>query len=230
MISIIIPTYNNFNGLKDCVESLINITAPQNIEIIISANGASDVLDLRNYTKRGYDISYIWNDKPIGYSKACNAGIKKSRGDYVVLLNDDVVFLPQEMNAWLKMLSAPFQNDTRMGITGPLLQFSPPANHNFIVFFLVMIKREVFDAIGLLDESFGMGAGEDTAFCIEAEKAGYKFATATVGTTHVSDGLVIGNFPVFHAGEGTVHTLPNWNEIFAENSNKLKERYNATIG
>lgn len=97
----------------------------------------------------------------------------------------------------------------------------------FIIFFIVMIKREVFDKIGLLDEAFGMGAGEDTAFCIEAMKAGYKIASACDGEVTRSEtmNVMVGNFPVYHVGEATVHTLPNWQELFDANSKLLESRY-----
>ena len=42
-----------------------------------------------------------------------------------------------------------------------------------------MIHRKVFDKIGLLNEEYGVGGGEDTEFCIEAEKAGFEVVEET---------------------------------------------------
>jgi GT2 family glycosyltransferase len=54
-----------------------------------------------------------------------------------------------------------------------------------------MIKREVFDKIGLLDEQFGLGYHEDVDFCIRAEDAGYKL-------------LETGSFPIYHRGRWNI--------------------------
>jgi len=223
MISIVIPTYTNFEGVKNCIRTLEEYTDMKDAEIIISANGAPEELKQFPFSDR---CKLIWNDEPIGYAKACNAGIKASKGDYIILLNDDVIFTPQMKNRWIKMLLAPFFDNPKIGLSGPLVSYSPPANSKFIIFFLVMIKREVFDKIGLLSEEYGMGAGEDTEFCIEAMKVGYELGCASIGPVRNTHGYMVGDFPVFHKGEATVHHLKNWQEIFDANSKKLAVKYN----
>jgi hypothetical protein len=225
-ISVVIPTYTNFTGLKACIKTMEQFTDMRDIEVVISANGAPpETHDFIFALPDNYKV--VWDDNPLGYSKACNAGIRVATGDYIVLLNDDVIFAPQPKNAWVGMLLKPFQKDPAVGLSGPLVSYSPPADSMFIIFFIVMIKREVFDKIGLLDEAFGMGAGEDTAFCIEAMKQGYKMASASEGEVTRSDELnvMVGAFPVYHKGEATVKKLPNWQELFDANSRLLESRY-----
>ena len=41
-----------------------------------------------------------------------------------------------------------------------------------------MIRHEVFDSIGYLDEGYGMGWGEDDQFCERAAKAGIPVGVA----------------------------------------------------
>lgn len=223
MISIVIPTYTNFEGVKACIASIEEYTDLNELEIIVSANGAPK--ELRPYPFN--DVTrVVWHDEPIGYAKACNAGIREAKGEYIVLLNDDCVFTPQTQNRWLKMLLQPFKDNPKVGLSGPLINYSPPANSRFIVFFIVMIKREVFDKIGLLSENYGMGAGEDTEFCIEAMKAGYELGCASVGEVKQGNGVMIGDFPIYHKGEVTVRKLKDWQNIFDTNSQKLADKYN----
>lgn len=225
MISIVVPTSTNFEGVKKCIMSLEDCTNMDDIEIIISANGAPKELKPYPFNEQ---TRVVWHDEAIGYAKACNAGIKEAKGDYIILLNDDCVFTPQAQNRWLNMLTQPFKDNPRVGLSGPLINFSPPANTKFIVFFIVMIKREVFSKIGLLSEDYGMGAGEDTEFCIDAMKAGYELGCASVGPVTQGNGVMIGNFPIYHKGEATVSKLKNWQEIFDANSKKLAMKFNPT--
>lgn len=82
-----------------------------------------------------------------------------------------------------------------------------------------------------LDESFGVGGGEDTAFSIEAEKIGYKLVQVPETPTQYNPEtqLIHGGFKIYHKGEATVHDktlVPEWGKIFDENSLKLAKRYN----
>lgn len=228
-ISIIIPTYNHLaDCLKPCIESIIKYTNLCNVEVIIVANGCKDgTLDyLKSLDKNIF--KYIWFDEPIGYPKSINEGIKKSSGNYILLLNNDIILLEQEKNKWIDMLVYPLKKDKDAGLSGPILGYSGPADRNFLVFFCAMIKKEVIDKVGMLDEIFTPGGGEDTDFCIRAEDNGYKLCQAGHNDSF-NDNMIIGNFPIYHKGEATVHDkklVPNWSKIFDRNSNILLNRYN----
>ena len=113
----------------------------------------------------------------------------------------------------------------RVGISAPALGWSHEAKCKFAIFYCVMIRKDVFDKIGMLDEAFQEGAGEDTDFCRRAIDAG--FEQAEVGLPKVWDGggMYIGNFPLYHKGEATVHQLENWPEKFERNRKLLEDRY-----
>jgi glycosyltransferase involved in cell wall biosynthesis len=59
-------------------------------------------------------------EQQIGYTKAINIGIKHSVGDFIILLNDDVLLLNQPKNQWIEILHKPFIEDPLVGITGPV--------------------------------------------------------------------------------------------------------------
>lgn len=236
--SIVIPTYNHCDDLlKPCVESLLKYSIVTDIELIIVANGCVDntmdyFIDLRkkfDYLGLHDNLKLVWNDNPLGYSRATNKGIELSTTNLIVLLNNDCVFLEQSKNLWLQLLENQFIQDNRCGISCVIKNYSQPAGKEFAVFFLVMIHRKVFNTIGLLNTEYGVGGGEDTEFCIEAEKAGYTVCLANTPTFSVEESMYTGNFPVYHKGEGTVHDknlVPEWDKIFDENSLRLAKKYN----
>ena len=213
--SVVIPTYNNCEKyLKPCIDSIIKYTEMTSIELVISANGCTDNTDayLLYLQTAIPNCKVVWNDYPLGFAKATNEGIKVASAEKIVLLNNDTVLLEQTKNRWLERLHT-------HNITSVLTQYSPITNQKFGVFFCTMIDKKVFDVIGLLDESFDIGGCEDIDFCYRADKAG--FSLVDVGWK--------GDFPIYHAAEGTVHDnslVSNWNNVFFKNELKLAKKYN----
>jgi FkbM family methyltransferase len=236
--SVIIPTYNHCDDLLvPCIETLLKYSKVSDVELIISANGCKDnTLAYLTTLKETYyslgmtdNLKIVWNDAALGYSRACNAGIEVATTDLIILLNNDVVFLDQYRNQWLDLFEGPFIKNPKCGISTVLKIYSEPAGHDFAVFFAVMIHRKVFDAIGLLNTEYGVGGGEDTEFCIYAERAG--FEVCEVMSRYWSDDMSThtGNFPIYHKGEGTMHDptlVPEWDSIFLENSLTLAKKFN----
>lgn len=236
--TIIIPTYNHcVDLLKPCVDSIFLHSRMRDVELIISANGCVD--DTHNYLKdlerQFFDIGmsdhfkYAWSDQPLGYSGANNAAIPLATTEKIVLLNNDVILLPQERHFWLEALNQPFELSNKTGITCVVKSWSDPAGHDFAIFFCVMVHKRVFDKIGLLNEEYGKGGGEDTEFCIEAERAGFEVTQCLPKRWDTNINTYTGQFPIYHKGEGTVHDptlVPDWNDVFWRNSVKLSEKYN----
>ena len=200
------------------------------VELIISANGCVDNTDFYlQYLQTAIpNCVVVWEQFASGYAKATNAGIKVATTSKIVLLNNDTVLLDQPKNTWLDMLEAPFLQDASVGISGPIVQHSPDAGRDFCVFFCTMIDRKVFERIGLLNEEYGVGTGEDVEFCIEAMNAGFKVAETNPKT--LESQFYVGGFPIYHVGEGTLHDtnlVQDFNSVFRKNSRKLARKYNA---
>ena len=228
--SIVIPTYNHCEKyLKPCIDSIIKYTDMTDVELVISANGCTDNTQAYlNYLHSAIPhLRVVWSDKPLGYSKATNEGIKISAGEYIILLNNDTVFLEQQQNYWLRLFDKPFEKHPNCGISCIIKGASEPAGRDFAVFFCVMVHRKVFDRIGLLNEEYGVGGGEDTEFCIEAENAG--FEVIEVLNKEWEGIQYTGGFPIYHKGEGTMHDpelVDDYNSVFLRNSLKLAKKYN----
>lgn len=238
-IAIIIPTYNHYDDcLKLCLESIVKYTdLNDDIRVMVVANGCTDYTLEHYMEKLPKSIELWWSPEAVGFDKANNFGIQATKSDIVVLLNNDTVLTEQPKNQWLEMLMAPF-SDPNVGITGPLMSSAVKLQRKFIIFFCTAIRRKLFDEIGLLDEIFSPGSGEDVDFCIKAENAGYKLVQVPDTETLTSDdvkNIMVGNFPIWHASEKTVRDttlVPNWQQIFNRNTEILTQRYgtNPTIG
>lgn len=229
--SVVIPTYNHCEKyLKPCVDSIIKYSDMNDIELIISANGCTDnTIDYLRYLRTAIPFLKVkWDDRPLGYAKATNLGIVAATTQKIVLLNNDVILLDQKKNQWLEMMESPFISNEKVGISGPVIQMSQEANNAFCVFFCTMIDRKVFDKIGLLNEEYGVGTGEDVEFCIEAVRAGFEMAESAPKQVF-NQYMYHGGFPIYHVGEGTVHDqnlVKDFNNVFARNCRKLARKYN----
>jgi glycosyltransferase involved in cell wall biosynthesis len=90
MFSVIIPTINNLNYLKICLESLKRNSSLKN-EIIIHVNCGSDG-SLEFVKKNKY--LYTHSKNKLGLCRSVNTAFKKSSLNYIVYAHDDMYFLP----------------------------------------------------------------------------------------------------------------------------------------
>ena len=78
-----------------------------------------------------------------------------------------------------------------------------------LVGFCLLIKREVIDAIGLLDEQFGIGCFEDDDYCLRAIAAGFRAVIAGDAFIH------------HHGGRTFVGTGVDCGAILRENERRF---------
>lgn len=91
MFSIIIPTFNNLEYLKICLES-IKKNSKYNHEIIVHINEGKDgTIDFLK--KNNYKFSYSKINS--GVCVAFNEAVKLSNKEYIVLGHDDMYFCPE---------------------------------------------------------------------------------------------------------------------------------------
>ena len=90
MISVVIVNYNSDKYLEECLKSIDNSLLDKiNIEIIIINNNDSKII--LNNTYNDLNIKIIEISKNIGYSKAINIGVNKSKYSTIITMNPDVV-------------------------------------------------------------------------------------------------------------------------------------------
>ncbi len=97
-ITIVIPNYNGMKYLEGCLSSLREQT-DQDFETLMIDNGSAD--GSVDWVREHYpEVKIRAYHRNTGFCHAVNAGIRLSRGKYVLLLNNDVV-CDREMVAWL---------------------------------------------------------------------------------------------------------------------------------
>lgn len=104
-ISIIIPVYNVFDYLRECVQSVLKLK--QNIEVILVDDGSKDNSGILcdELAKEDSRVLVIHQENG-GLSKARNTGIENSSGDYVMFLDSDDFIDPEVTEKMLTKLSS----------------------------------------------------------------------------------------------------------------------------
>ena len=215
-ISVIIPNYNGLDFLKRFLRSVFEPKGFTEKEIIIVDNGSSDgsVEWLKDLKEKLVIIELNENQ---GFSKAVNEGIKKSQGEYVILLNNDVM-LPQgflsklykcmiqkqkTFSAQAKMLKYDDQNliddagdhltilgwTKKRGFGKSKKHYNKESKVFSTCAGAAIYKKSVFDEIGYFDEQF-------FAY-LEDVDIGYRSRIAGYENWYCPDAVC------FHVGSGT---------------------------
>ena len=102
LVSIIIPSKDHPQILRQCITSIGEYTAYKNYEIVVVDNGSS--AENRAEIEKliaGVGGKYVYQKADFNFSAMCNAGAKAARGDFYLFLNDDIeIFQPQ----WLERM------------------------------------------------------------------------------------------------------------------------------
>ncbi len=106
-LSIIIVNLNTKDLTVGCMRSIEKEAKDLSFEVLLTDNGSTDgsVEALKSITKEKYwknRFTLILNDKNTGYAKANNQGIKKAKGKYILLLNNDTIVHKGSLQALLK--------------------------------------------------------------------------------------------------------------------------------
>lgn len=101
-VSIVIPSKDNFKILKQCIDSIKRNTAYKNYEIIVVDNGSEELnrKKIEKYLNQNV-VTYLYCPMEFNFSKMCNIGVKAAKGEYILLLNDDIKILDEK---WLECL------------------------------------------------------------------------------------------------------------------------------
>lgn len=192
----------NFNGGREIVECL-NSLKREKAEVIVVDNGSFDG-SLGIIKKSFSKLKIIENNKNLGFAAGNNIGILyalKRGADAIMLLNQDTVvkesFLEflyrnpadivgpvikfRRKGRWIYDYGGKInwligrtshQESLVGGRLSKKLNFQDP---DYISGCAMLIKRPVFEKVGLLDERFFLYF-EDADFCQRAKKAGFKIA------------------------------------------------------
>jgi GT2 family glycosyltransferase len=130
LVSIIILNFNGFKDTEKCLKSLLK-TKYKNFEVLLIDNGSNknEALKIETLFNSG-KIRIYRLEKNLGFTGGNNWGLKKARGKYVALLNNDTVVEPN----WLDPLVEELERNKKTAVVQPKIK--------------LMFKRDYFDYAG----------------------------------------------------------------------------------
>jgi glycosyltransferase involved in cell wall biosynthesis len=171
-----------------------------------SSDGTAAYLEaLRARPAPAERVELIRNMQNRGYPAAANQALACARGEYLVLLNNDTVVPPGWMEG---LVACALADWPRVGLVGPVTNYAPPPQlvpalyadpaEGLAAFaaarrrshagralevgrlsgFCVLLTRRALEAVGRLDERFGLGFFDDDDLALRARQAGYKLVVA----------------------------------------------------
>lgn len=219
---IVVPVYNDFEGLTGLLPALRAEAPAFNSVILVHDYSSDPRIAplLHQFGAACPNGIVLENDRNLGFLKSCNRGLTLSERDSIIL-NTDIEVPPGALGRVLSTLrtrgdvatATPFssnaygagfpdlnydnrrpfgattaQIDRAFQSMGPLKPIEIPRG----VGFCMAISRRAIDRIGVFDECFGEGYGEEADFCLRARKAGFSNLLATDAYVYHKSGQSFG--------------------------------------
>ncbi len=194
----LILNYNRQADTVKCARSILASKLPSGAVLVIIDNGPKD--SKAYFKKRVPSAIYLKSPNNRGFSAGNNIGIKyalENRASHILIINPDTI-VPRDF--LIPLLSTFRETPGRVGLLAPALtqgrgvyslggridwtiaSFSHDdvtqlphyvLEYDFLTFACVLIKREVFESVGLMDERYFLYL-EDVDYCVAASKKGFK--------------------------------------------------------
>lgn len=106
MVSVVIPTYNQVNFVKETFDSVLAQDYPH-LQIIITDDGSTDgtVEIIKQYAEQYPDkIVPVFTEKNTGIPANVNRGLRRIRGEYHAWLGGDDLMLPGKISKQVRLL------------------------------------------------------------------------------------------------------------------------------
>ena len=231
--AIVILTYNKLDYTKACIDSIREYTSPGTYRLIVVDNLSTD--GTRDWLAEQTDILTIFNEENVGFPKGCNQGIELAMNEDVLLLNNDILATEN----WLQLMQECLYSDPKIGAVGPISnsaygdqdievsyanltemwhfaneynRFTPSdwEQKLKLIGFCMLIRKEVIDEVGMLDEIFTPGMCEDSDYSFRVIQAGYKL-------------VLCHNVFIHHFGSTSFGEMPEMRKALWEKNRKIFE-------
>ena len=171
-VSVIVPTYNRPDRLREALQSILAQTF-QDFEIIVVNDGETDASPVIDALPHGGRITYVKHERNKGLAASRNTGVRLSRGTYIAYLDDDDQYYPDHLAVLVQALQqGPFKaaytdafraievwDGHQRRVTQRDVPYSYDFNPgrllvtNYFPVLCMMHERACLDAIGLFDET-----------------------------------------------------------------------------
>jgi GT2 family glycosyltransferase len=217
-ISVIVVNWNGEHLLEACLNSLMRQSI-ENVELILVDNGSTDG-SVALVRKQFPDVTVIALDTNTGFSAGNNAGIRRARGRYVAMLNNDAEPDPQ----WLEEIVKAFEDHPEIGFCAskivlavrpdlvdacgdfytiegvagkighlePEERYSKPNEVFGACAGAAVYRRSLLDDVGGFDEEF-FAVHEDSDLSFRARLMGYRCLFVPSSIVYHQLGATIGN-------------------------------------
>lgn len=172
MVSVIVPTYNRPDRLREALQSVLAQTL-QDFEIIVVNDGDVDVASVIDTLPHDERITYVKHDHNRGLAASRNTGLRLARGTYIAYLDDDDRYYPEHLAVLIQALrQGPYKvaytdawrtvevcDGEEHRVTQRDLPYSYDFNAarllvtNYFPVLCVMHERACLDDVGLFDET-----------------------------------------------------------------------------
>ncbi len=234
-VSIIIPTYNRPQILQRTLDCLEKQSAAFPHEVIVVDDCSNAPLPDLGFGKgKRANWKLLRNEKNLGRAATRNRGIRESRGEYILMIDDDIWASP-------RLLQAHYEAQKRIGggvIIGNMLISDTVINdiwnnyyrswilnlheqmkiqkdglpYNFFFTGNVSIPKSVLEKVGLFDETFKSYSSEDT-------ELGYRLSKAKIKMVYESEACAE------HFNQETLDSILRKRELWGQSALVLARKH-----
>ena len=237
---IAIVSYNSCYLMQRCIEAIRNECIPDSYEIVVVDNASTD--GVRDWLCGQDDIKTVLLEENVGFPMGCNIAVQYAGTGYDVFLLNNDTRLTHNALFWLRM--GLYSSDD-IGATGSIanyagnrqqveVEFTLPAEYveyagsiNVpmdepfeervrLSGFSMLIRRELWDELGGMDEAFSPGYFEDDDLSVRILWSGYRL-------------LLCKNSFIYHAGSQSFSGREDINELLIGHMKLFEQKYGFNI-
>ena len=103
LVSIVIPNKDHVEDLRRCIQSIVNKSTWTNYEIVVVENNSKEqsIFDYYKELEALPQVQVVTYEGEFNYSRINNFGVSKTRGEYLLLLNNDTEVITPD---WMEQL------------------------------------------------------------------------------------------------------------------------------
>ena len=235
LTSIVILTHDQLDYTRQCLDSIRRFT-DEPYELIVVDNASFD--GSLEYLRAQPDVRLIANSENRGFPAAANQGIALARGSQILLLNNDTIVT----TGWLGRMLRALGENPEIGLVGPCSNQVSGSQQvaaryddlsaldgfawdwgqahdrvieetDRLIGFCLLIRRELIEEIGVLDERFGIGCFEDDDYCLMALRVGYRAVIARDAFVH------------HYGGRTFIGSGVDFAAVMRENERKFRDKW-----